>query len=261
MDLFLKRHCDLTKRDHSTDRPFQTLWYSLNRKWGHNNKTKDTDNGSSSEQTTSSDAQRLQILDQKIGEALSYYEQRDMEIAYATAIDGEIENRLKAPLRLHDSANIGSDWRVDVTPHDIMERFKEVTAVADEQNQTSEERVDDDDQSEKNDKSGNNAKILEDLKAVMEAAYRRYLDPREAEREARMVGVAVEDDDSTDDFIDGEEMGDENEDGESSSDTMEDEDDVGSEEEDDLDVEALQRDMGSDIEVIRRQLADMETGA
>lgn len=227
-------------------------------RWLDNNKTKGTDNVSSSEQTTSSE-QRLRTLDHKIGEALRYYERREMDIAFATATDGEIEERLKAPLRLHDSANIGSDWRVDVTGHDIIERFTEVIAVADEQTPTSEEGMDDNGQVKENYNSGDNESILLEMKATMEAAYRRYLDPMEADREARMVGVKDEDDDSTEDFVDGEETDDSTGDGESGSDTMEDEKDDESEGGDDLDIEALRSDMTLDIEVIRGQLASMET--
>jgi hypothetical protein len=254
MDLFLKHHSDLAERDYSAEQPFTTLWHHLQIKWSQNNPTKGNESTSSSKRSTSSQGQRLQILDLKIRETLQYQQERDIEIAYATAVNGEIESRLKAPAKLHDSANCGNDWRVDVTARDIMDRFKTVIATADKPGP-----ADDDDVNEsgENDNPGGDVAVLAKMRAAMEAAYHRYLYPWEAEAEARMVGVPDEDDDSTEDFMDVMELGDENEDGESSSDTLDNEDESGSEE-DDLDVEELLSDRRLNIEAIREQLANME---
>jgi len=164
-----------------------------------------------------------------------------MDEAYAKATGGEVESHLRAPVRLHDSANIGEDWRVDVTAADTMERFWEVIAVElppiteEAEDKSEEENVKDD------------MEALLEMQKAMEAAYHRYLNPEEAEREVRMVGVPDLDDDSTSDFED------EDEDGEDSSDTMSVSDEGGAE--NDLNVDALKSDMDIDVEEIREQLA------
>lgn len=180
------------------------------------------------------------MLDQKIQEALRYEEERADDMAYATATGGEIAERLRAPTRLHDSANIGDDWRIDIKAEDIMERFWDVVAFKPELGSV-----------EPNDSStyasSKMKDLLEEMGTVMEAAYHRYLDPEEAERETRMVGVPDEDDDSTSDFEFDDTGGDD------SSDSME-----GSEEDadSDFDVTVLQTDMDLDVEGIREEMAN-----
>jgi hypothetical protein len=161
---------------------------------------------------------------------------------------------LRAPVRLYDSTNIRDDWRVDVTAADTMERFKEVIAV---DGMVVEEdlpwlRPEGDEVAPKKD----NSQVIEEMAKVMEAAYRRYLDPVEADREARMVGVPDDDDDSTPDFLEEEDINDDD-----SSDSMDDpegDDESEENEEDDLDVSTLQNDMDLDVETLRGQLAESQ---
>lgn len=190
----------------------------------------------------------MRILDQKIQEALHYEEERAMDMAYAAATGGEVLERLKTPTRLHDSANVGEDWRVDVKAEDIMERFWDVTAFKPEP------RVGGGIHNLPTLASSNNMEaLLEEIGKVMEAAYHRYLDPEEAEREARMVGVPDEDDDSTSDF----ELDDTDDDDDSSDSVFDSDGDADG----DLDVAALQRDMDLDVEEMREQMADSQVTA
>jgi hypothetical protein len=238
-DTFLKRHHGLTERNYADEQPYTHIWYRLTKTWFKSDKNKEQP----SADPTSTDHQRFNMLDQKIGEALGYEESRDIDMAYAAATGSEIEERLKSPVRLHDSANIGEDWRIDIKAEDIMERFWDVIALEPELD--NEEDVGWPGEPS----SRATTDILEEMGKVMEAAYYRYLHPQEAEREVRMVGVPDEDDDSTSDFGD-------NEEGDDSNDTLSgSEDDV---EEDDLDATALQTDMGLDVEAIRKQLAESQ---
>lgn len=86
----------------------------------------------SSDDNSSSDHQRLRMLDRKIQEVLRYEEDRAKDLAYAIATGGEIYKRLKAPTRLHDPANIGDNWRIDISAEGIMERFWDVVAFSPE---------------------------------------------------------------------------------------------------------------------------------
>jgi hypothetical protein len=238
----LKRHKDLTRRDQSEDRPFSHVWYQLTEAWFKSDKARETP---SAEPT--SNYQYLHIIDNKIQEALKYEEARAIDMAYAAAVGGEIEERLKAPVRLHDSGNSGDGWSIDVKAEDIMERFWNVIALGPEIVDT------EDDIWPAESASKKKTDVLEEIGKVMEAAYYRYLDPGEADREARMVGVPDEDDDSTSDYEE-DDIG-EDEDNDNSSDTM---DGSENEDEDDLDVTALQTDMYLDVEAIREQLADSQ---
>lgn len=233
---FLRRHSALREESHYSDEQrYIDIWYKLKNAWYESS----TEREGFPLDESSSDDQRLQLLDQKICEALRYEEERADDMAYATATGGEIAQRLKAPTRLHDSANIGHDWRIDVTAEDIMERFWDVTALKPELGSM---ELDD---SLTNTFLSKMKDRLEEMGKVMEAAYHRYLDPEEAEREARMVGVPDEDDDSTSDF----ELDDSDEDGSSSSSNST-EDANG-----DLEITALQTDMDIDVEEIREEMA------
>jgi hypothetical protein len=240
-DRFLKRHEACTSRDYSEERPFSHLWHQLTQAWFKTDRAEEI-----SSTTPTSDHQRLQILDEKIREALSYEEARALDMAYTAAVGGEIEKRLKAPVRLHDSANIGDGWRVDAKAEHIMERFSNVIALGPE-------IIDAEDDNWPAEPSSKKADALAEMQKVMEAAYHRYLDPGEADREARMVGVPDEDDDSTSDFEEYDSDDDSSEDG-----GFDSVDGSEGDDEDDLDVTALRTDVDLDIEVIREQLTESQ---
>ncbi|TID16968.1 Salicylate hydroxylase [Venturia nashicola] len=236
---FLRRHAAFTEgNNYSDEKRYIDIWHKLNNAW-YNSDMESSRPG----ENPRPGHRRLQMLDQKIRETLRYEEQRANDMAYATATGGDITERLRAPTRLHDSATIGDDWIIDVTAADIMERFWD---IIDFKPELGNEEVDD----SPLDMSSTKMKdLLEKMGKVMEAAYHRYLDPEEAEREARMVGVPDEDDDSTSDFeVDSTDEDD-------SSDNMDDpEEEVGS----DLDVTALQTDMDLDVEGIRQEVVDSQ---
>ncbi|KAE9983315.1 hypothetical protein EG328_010103 [Venturia inaequalis] len=239
---FLRRHSALTKEVHCSDtQRYIDIWYKLSNAWYNSEIERKFLPGENPRP-----GQRLRMLDQKIGEALRYEEERADDMAYATATGGEMAQRLKVPTRLHDSSNIGDDWRIDVKAEDIMERFWNVIAFKPELDS---EEADD---SSMNTSSRKMKDLLEEISKVMEAAYHRYLDPEEAEREARMVGVPDEDDDSTSDF----EYDDTGED--DSSDSMDDSDDSEEYADSDLDITAVQTDMDLDVEEIREEMANSQ---
>ncbi|QDS68380.1 hypothetical protein FKW77_010747 [Venturia effusa] len=238
---FLKRHSELREeQDYSNEQLYLHIWHKLSKAWHNPDRAKEAASGDDS----SSDHQRVGMLDQKIQEAFHYEKERAEDLAYANATGGEISEYLKAPTRLHNSANIGEDWRIDIKAADIMERFWDVIAFKSEPQESGELEDLPPGASTKNMDD-----LLEEMGKVMEAAYHRYLDPEEAEREVRMVGVPDEDDDFTSDF----EFDESDED--DSSDTMEDSD-VDADE--DLDVAALQTDMDLDVEEIREQMANSQ---
>lgn len=212
------------------------MWYNLTRL------SYNSDVASSSDDSPGT--QRVRMLDDKIAEALRYEEDRVKDMAYATATGGEISEHYKAPRRLHDSTNSGSGWRIDIEAKDIMERFRDVVALHSEMGCV------EDEYRPPHPSSKPKLEILEEMGRAMEAQYHRYLNPVEADREARMVGVPDEDDDSTSDF----ELDDEDEDDESS-DSCTDSDE---EADNDLDATALETDMDFDVEEIREHMANSQ---
>lgn len=141
--------------------------------------------------------------------------------------DVPLQRDLIQALSLTPSANIGDDWRVDVTPEMIIQRFEEVFTA-------SPEAVDED---------------TRKMRDVLERAYRRWKLSEQGIYERDWV--EGEDDDSTSDY-------------DLESEEIEYEDDEEYEEDEDmedLDVEVLEADMAADVETIRTGLERYRIGS
>jgi hypothetical protein len=166
-------------------------------------------------------------LNRQVKHALEYHQRRLEDRQYALAADVPLQPDLRQALAIGSSAHIGHDWRVDVSPEMVLERFEEVATGSSFTSEDTEKMRD------------IIKKGIEKQKEYDEGIYDRNDDWEE------------EDDDSTSDY-------DPEDDGSAEEEVEEDEDDEMME---DLDPEALKRDMDYDVEVMRIKIERYQIGS
>lgn len=176
--------------------------------------------------TKTEEMERLQALNGQIKQALNYHIKKIEDREYALAADVPLNTSYRGPLILRPSSHIGEDWRVDITPPMLMERFNEVLSV------------------------NQDAPQAPEMKKILEAAYERWqltekgIYPRDY--------VDEEDDDETSDY----EPSEEDEEEEDVEEWEIDEED----EELEFDIVMLEEDIKTDVEGLRERLAGYEIG-
>lgn len=172
----------------------------------------------------------LAALNNRVKEALEHHERRVEERRYALAADVPMLQNVMQPYYLYESCNIGDNWRVDITPEMILERFEGVYAGC--------PRLVDED--------------TEKMRKVLRMAYERQKLAKEGIHGRDYW--SEEDDDSTSDYdIDKEE---------SDEDGLEVEEEYESDEDmEDLDVGVLRADMEDDVELVRAKLDGYQIGS
>lgn len=170
------------------------------------------------------ETQKLKCLDDQIKSILSRHSRKMEDREYALIADLPFDKQYEQATILLPSAHIGEDWRVDTTPSMTMDRFNEVMSANGPVTNTHE------------------------LRKVMDAAYERY--------ELSQKGIYPpdvvdgDDDDETSDYAPSE-----------VEEECSDEEEWETDEEDgelEFDIVLLEEDIKTDIEDLRKQLAEYE---
>jgi hypothetical protein len=196
-------------------------WLQLTRHWHEIKKTNFKDS------TQTKEVETLKVLDEEIKNALTYHIKKIEDRRYALATDLPLDKRYNHALVLHPSTHSGSDWKVDVTPLMLVDRFNEVISM----NETV-----------------TNFPETDKISQILNAAYERYL-LSETGIHSRDY-VSGDDDDETSDYVPSEEECSEEEEFET------DEED----EELEFDIVMLEEDIKADIEDLRRRMEGFEIG-
>ncbi|KAE8454635.1 hypothetical protein EG329_000258 [Mollisiaceae sp. DMI_Dod_QoI] len=208
----IRRQANLNKErsDRWKTQSLAQKWNELTNQWHKINRTIFSD------PTQTQEVERFKALDGGIERALRYHADKILDREYALAADVPLDKHFVNPLTLSPSSHIGSDWRVDVTPDMIIERFNEVVAIEDAD--------------------------TEKMKIILDGAYERW---KLGEQGIHLPDyVDEEDDDSTSDYKPSEEECSEEEEFESD----EEDEDL------DFDIVMLEEDVTTDIESLRRDL-------
>ncbi|KAF8860186.1 hypothetical protein BDZ45DRAFT_724723 [Acephala macrosclerotiorum] len=219
----IKRQSDLYKERldrWDNRRGLDLQWSDMNHAWHTTHES--WKNGAETQEV-----ERFKALDGAIKAALEHHVRKFEDREYALAADVPLDTRYAGPVHLSASSHIGSNWRVDVTPQMIIERFSEVAEP-----RTSAGVADAD---------------IKKMKVILDKAYERW--------ELNQKGiyspddVCEEDDDETSDYEPSEEECSEEEEFESD----EEDEDL------DFDVVMLEEDVKTDVEDLRRRLEGAHT--